>query len=189
VIRVEDEIVVQLDSTATEEVKRVAEKYNVGAKYEYHRIVHGLNGDFAAFKNNLMQHCTREFIFFIDADEYPSEQLLENLPEIVDMNYDVDLILVPRVNTVEGLTHEHANKWRWHVNENGWVNYPDYQTRIVKNSSKITWRGRVHERLVGAERVAALPEGYDLMHPKTLEKQEAAIKLYQTMNPNVNEKI
>ena len=42
------------------------------------------------------------------------------------------MLLVPRVNTVEGLTQEHINKWRWNVNENGWINWPDYQTRINK---------------------------------------------------------
>ena len=177
-IRPEDEIVVQLDSTATQEVKVVAEKYNVGALYEYHRITYSLNNDFAAFKNNLKDHCTREFIVFIDADEFLSEGLILNLPELVDLNYDVDLFLVPRINTVEGLTQEHINKWGWHINQDGWVNYPDYQTRIVKNSSKIKWVNKVHERLVGAERITTLPEGYDLVHPKTIDRQEKQNNFY-----------
>lgn len=177
-IRPEDEIVVQLDSTATQEVKIVAEKYNVGALYEYHRVTYGLNNDFAAFKNNLKDHCTREFIIFVDADEFLSEELILNLPELVDLNYDVDLFLVPRINTVEGLTQEHINKWGWHVNQDGWVNYPDYQTRIVKNSSKIKWVNKVHERLVGAEIITTLPEGYDLIHPKTIDRQEKQNNFY-----------
>ena len=180
-IRPEDEIVIQLDSTATQEVKAVAEKYNVGRPYEYHRITFGLNNDFAAFKNNLKDHCTREFIVFIDADEFLSEELILSLPGIVDLNYDVDLFLVPRINTVEGLTQEHIAKWGWYVNQDGWVNYPDYQTRIVKNSSKINWINKVHERLVGAERISTLPEGCDLIHPKTIEKQEKQNNLYNTL--------
>jgi len=180
-IRPEDEIVLQLDSTATWEVKKVAEKYNVGAPYEYHRITYGLNNDFAAFKNNLKEHCTREFIIFIDADELLSEELILSLPGIVELNYDVDLFLVPRINTVKGLTSEHINKWGWYVNEKGWVNYPDYQTRIVKNSPKINWINKVHERLVGAERISTLPEGYDLIHPKTIEKQEKQNQLYNNI--------
>ena len=47
-----DEIIVQLDTTSTPEVKQVAEKYNVGTPFEYHRIIFPLNGDFASFKNN-----------------------------------------------------------------------------------------------------------------------------------------
>jgi len=180
-IRPDDEIVVQLDSTATKEVKAVAEKYNVVTHYEYHRITYSLNNDFAAFKNNLKDHCTREFIVFIDADEYFSEELILSLPELVDLNYDVDLFLVPRINTVEGLTQEHVNKWKWHVNQDGWVNYPDHQTRIVKNTSKIKWVNKVHERLVGAERITTLPEGYDLIHPKTIDKQEKQNNYYETL--------
>ena len=34
----------------------------------------------------------------------------------------VDLIYLPRVNTVEGLTDEHIQKWRWNVDEKGRVN-------------------------------------------------------------------
>lgn len=180
-IRPEDEIVVQLDTTATDLVKKVAEKYNVNTSYEYHRIYHSLNSDFASFKNNLKDHCTREIIFFIDADEYLSEELIQNLPEIIDLNYHVDLFLVPRINTVEGLTQEHINKWGWYVNQNGWVNYPDYQTRIVKNTSKIKWINKVHERLVGADSYCNLPEGYDLIHPKTIERQERQNNYYNTI--------
>lgn len=180
-IRHEDEIIVQLDSTATKEVKAVAEKYNVGTLYEYHRITYSLNNDFAAFKNNLKDHCTREFIVFVDADEFLSEELILSLPELVDLNYDVDLFLVPRINTVEGLTSEHINKWGWYINESGWVNYPDYQTRIVKNSPKISWINKVHERLVGAERITTLPEGYDLIHPKTIDRQEKQNNFYNTL--------
>ena len=85
-IRPEDEIVLQLDNTATPEVRKVAEKYNVGSSYEYHRIYFDLKGDFAGFKNNLSRHCTREYIFQIDADEYPHPHLLEDLPGILEYN-------------------------------------------------------------------------------------------------------
>lgn len=180
-IRPEDEIVLQLDTTATPEVREIAEKYNVGALYEYHRITFGLNNNFAAFKNNLKEHCTREFIFFIDADEYLSDQLMEYLPEILEMNYNVDLISVPRINTVKGLTSEHINKWGWYINERGWVNYPDYQTRIIKNTSKINWVNKVHEKLVGANTFSTFPEGYDLIHPKTIQRQEIQNNYYDTI--------
>jgi len=64
IIKPGDEIMVQLDNTATDEVKKVAGKYNVGQKFEYHRIYHSLNGDFASFKNNVKAHCTRDWVFF-----------------------------------------------------------------------------------------------------------------------------
>ena len=181
-IRPEDEIVVQLDITATNEVKQVTERYNVvGPKYEYNRIIFGLNGDFSSFKNNLKEHCSRDFIFQIDADEFLSEELILSLPQILEMNPDIELYAVPRINTVKGLTSEHINKWGWYVNENGWVNYPDHQTRILKNIPEIKWINKVHERLVGAKTIVPLPEGYDLIHLKTIERQEKQNNFYNTL--------
>ena len=180
-IRPEDEILVQLDTTATAEVKAVAEKYNVGTKYDYHRIFFGLNNDFASFKNNLKEHCIKDYIFQIDADEYLSDQLIENIHQILELNPDIELYAIPRVNTVEGLTQEHIQKWRWNVDSDGWVNYPDYQTRLLKNIPEIKWVQRVHERLVGAKMSITLPGGYDIIHPKTIQKQEKQNNYYDTL--------
>jgi glycosyltransferase involved in cell wall biosynthesis len=171
-IRPEDEIVIQLDiDNATKEVRTIANKYTM----------HPLNGDFATFKNHLKKFCTKDYIFQIDADEYLSEALLTFLPEILELNPEVELYAVPRINTVEGLTSEHINKWGWYLNENGWINYPDYQTRIFKNIPEIKWINKVHERLVGAKTTVSLPEGYDLIHPKTIEKQEKQNQLYEQL--------
>jgi glycosyltransferase involved in cell wall biosynthesis len=175
-IRKDDEIVVQLDTTATMEVKYIIDEYLFVKKTTF-----GLNNDFASFKNNLKNHCTKDYIFQIDADEYLSEELLTSLPEILELNPEVELYAVPRINTVEGLTQEHIQKWRWYVNENGWVNYPDYQTRILKNIPEIKWVNKVHERLEGAKNMVPLPEGYDLIHPKTIERQEKQNQFYNTL--------
>jgi len=180
-IRPEDEILVQLDITATAEVKAVAEKYNVGTKYDYHRIFFGLNNDFASFKNNLKEHCTKDYIFQIDADEYLSDQLIENIHQILELNPDIELYAIPRINTVEGLTQEHIQKWGWNVDSDGWVNYPDYQTRLLKNIPEIKWVQRVHERLVGAKMSITLPGGYDIIHPKTIERQEKQNNFYNNI--------
>jgi glycosyltransferase involved in cell wall biosynthesis len=171
-----DEIVVQLDITATQEVKDVV------SKYKLINYIHPLNNDFATFKNNLKSICTNEWIFFIDADEYLSDDLLFNIHEILDANEGiVDVISVPRINTVDGLTREHIDKWRWFVDENGYVNYPDYQTRICSNKSSIIWVNKVHERLTGWKTTANLPYGYDLIHPKTIERQERQNNYYNTI--------
>ena len=173
-IKSKDEIVVQLDTTATDEVVSVIEKYNL-IKYYF-----PLNNDFSTFKNNLKSHCTKEWIFFIDADEYLSDSLIDSIHEILEANKGiVDVISVPRINTVEGLTREHIDKWRWFVDDNGWVNYPDYQTRICANKKDIEWKNKVHERLSGWKTIANLPHGYDLIHPKTIERQEKQNKFYE----------
>jgi glycosyltransferase involved in cell wall biosynthesis len=172
-----DEIVIQLDTTATEEVKEVAFKYSNLITV----TAFPLAGDFAQFKNNLKNYCTKDYIFQIDADEYLSEELLLSLPGILELNPGIDLFAIPRINTVKGLTQEHIQKWGWHVSGNGWVNYPDYQTRILKNIPEIRWINKVHERLVGAKNGSHLPEEYTLIHPKTIERQEKQNNYYNTL--------
>jgi glycosyltransferase involved in cell wall biosynthesis len=165
------EVVVQCDQGNTSpEVYRILDKYSAFI----HVIQFPLKGNFAAFKNNLKKHCTGAWIFQIDADEYLSDSLIKNLPSILQTNPTVDLFLVPRINTVEGLTQEHINKWQWRVDEKGWVNFPDYQTRILQNSPKINWASKVHEVLTGHNNYVMLPaeEEYCLYHPKGIERQE-----------------
>jgi glycosyltransferase involved in cell wall biosynthesis len=169
----DDEIVVQMDITATEEVKAVVNKYKLMNYF------HPLNNDFATFKNNLKSLCTKEYIFQIDADEYLSNELLTWLPDILFDNSTVEMFSVPRINTVEGLTEQHIKQWGWNVNEKGWVNYPDHQNRILKNKPEIHWKNKVHEVLTGAKTIATLPPGFDLVHPKTIDRQEKQNKFYE----------
>ena len=138
-----------------------------------------LDGDFAKHKNFVIEQCTGDYIFHIDADEYPHEVLLLQLKQILEIN-DTDLIWVPRVNTVDNITEEHIKKWGWRVGENGWVNYPDYQARIFKNKKEIRWTRPLHEYITGCKTYSHLPphEELSLYHPKTIEKQEKQNKFY-----------
>jgi glycosyltransferase involved in cell wall biosynthesis len=182
-IESEDEILVQLDMKCTPEVKNVAEKYNTGSHYNYHRVHCEFNNDFAAFKNNAKRFCSKDYIFFIDADEYLTENLLINLKIVLEANPAVDVMLVPRINTVEGLTQEHINKWGWRVDDKGYINYPDYQTRICKRDKDILWSGHVHERLIMNRKgiITAFPDGFELIHPKTIERQEKQNNYYNSI--------
>ena len=177
-IRDVDEVVIQVDSTATEKVLNVISKYPAFSIWQF-----PLKGDFASFKNNLKSKCTGEWIFQIDADEYLHPDLLVNLPDILAANPTVDLFLTPRVNTVEGLTQEHIQRWGWNVNDDGWVNFPDYQTRILQNHPKIKWVNKVHEVLTGHSSYALLPasEEFSLIHPKHIVRQEAQNAYYDTL--------
>lgn len=142
------------------------------------------DNDFAQWKNLLNSQCKGEWIFQLDADEFLEPDLIVNLEDILDNNKDKELIVVPRINTVEGLTDSHIQKWRWNVNEKGWVNFPDVQTRIYKNQpNKIGWVGKVHERIVGFESYTAFPsdEVYCIKHPKTIERQERQNNYYDTL--------
>jgi glycosyltransferase involved in cell wall biosynthesis len=184
-INPEDEIVIQVDSVnVTNEVLNIAEQTVLYAS-NVKLVKFPLNKDFASFKNNANTYCTKDFIFQIDADEFPDDVLLENIYTIIESNDQVDLFVVPRKNTVEGLTQEHIQKWRWQVNQNGLVNWPDYQTRIYKRNKDIRWQRKVHEYVSGYKRMSYLPDIEDmnlcLHHPKTIERQEKQNKFYETI--------
>jgi hypothetical protein len=138
---------------------------------------------FADWKNYLTTLCKGDYIFQIDADEIPNEALVKNLHIILDKNEKVDVLAVPRINTVEGLTQEHIQKWGWRVDNKGWVNFPDYQWRIYKNNNEIEWVNKVHEVLDGYNHYAALPinEHFCLYHPKQIDRQEKQNKYYSTL--------
>lgn len=184
-----DEIVVQCDQgNTTPEVYKVLDQVdqswqNNPIKSPIKVIEFPLNGHFSNFKNNLKDHCSGDWIFQIDADELPHESLITNLKELLKLNTNTEMLLVPRVNTVEGLTQEHINKWRWNINEKGWINWPDYQTRIIQNGPKIKWQNKVHEQIIGVSTQGALPmeEEWCLYHPKTIGRQEAQNNFYNTL--------
>lgn len=180
--RAEDEVVVQCDKgNTTKEVYWVLEEFSHLPNITITEFP--LNGDFASFKNNLKNKCQGDWIFQIDADEVPHQNLIDSLPEVLQNNPYTELFLVPRINTVEGLTQNHIQEWRWRVDHNGWVNFPDYQTRILQNSPKIAWGGKVHEVVMGHSQYGMLPqeEEWSLYHHKNIKRQEHQNKFYNTL--------
>lgn len=176
--RKEDEIIVQVDATNfTKKVSDVISSFGI----EMHKFE--LNKDFASFKNNLNKLCTGEYIFQIDADEIPSLETVENLHLILAANIDSELFLVPRINKVEGLTDSHIEKWKWNVDSNGRINWPDYQYRIYKNRFYIKWTNKVHEIIEGAQIGIQLPaeEKFAISHIKNIEKQEKQNNFYEVI--------
>ena len=179
----EDEIVI-CDDYSDDETQFVIQSWVQQYGHDDMKVIkvyqRKLEGDFSAQKNSVIENSSGDYIFHLDADEYPHEILLKQIKQILEIN-DVDLVWLPRVNTVEGLTDEWANRWGWRVTENGWVNYPDYQSRVFKNSEDIRWHNKVHERIFGVKTYAHLPpqEELSLYHPKTIDKQIQQNKFYE----------
>ncbi len=177
---VEDEIVI-CDDYSDDDTQFVIQSW--AQQYGHDKLIRvyqrKLNGDFASQKNSVIENSSGDYIFHIDADEYPNEILLSQLKQILEIN-DVDLIWIPRVNTIEGMKQEHIQKWNWRVTENGWVNYPDYQARVFCRNDVIRWRRPLHEVISGCKTYAHLPpqEELSLYHPKTIEKQEKQNMFY-----------
>ena len=179
--RSEDEIVVLYDSkNGDSKIEEFLRAKSINAEFQWFKDE--FDGHFANWKNKLTDFCGGDWIFQIDADEIPNEVLITNLHEIL-LGNDVDVILVPRVNTVEGLTDEHIQKWGWNVDEKGWVNWPDYQYRLYRKSDDIKWKNKVHEVLEGYKRISQLPvvEALSLYHPKEIERQEKQNAYYDTL--------
>ena len=176
--RENDEVVVLFDKqNGTAEVWSYLQEQDI--KCEAKSFKH----HFADWKNHLTTLCSGDYIFQIDADEYPNEAMFTHLPAILESNPDNEVYLVPRVNTVKGLTEEHIQKWGWNVDNKGWVNWPDYQWRIWMNKPEIKWKNKVHEVLDGFKAYAPLPalEALALYHPKEIERQEKQNAYYDTL--------
>ena len=178
--REQDEIIVQCDEgNTTPSVYQVLKEY----KDKIQIIEFPLNGDFASFKNNLKNNCSGDYVFQIDADEYPEEYLMSTIEWLIKNNPGTDVFWVPRINTVEGLTQEHIDKWGWRVDNKGRVNFPDYQCRILKNVKRIKWKNKVHETLTGHKTESQLPANKEfcIYHPKDIKRQEKQNEFYSTI--------
>ena len=179
-----DEIVILVDeSNHTQAVKDYVELFAeecIDANVT--RAYYPLDGDFASFKNYLNSLCSCEYIYQIDADEMISTYAIDNLPLILQYN-SVDLIRIPRINTVSGLTEAHIQKWGWRVDEKGRVNFPDFQTRLYKNDPEIKWHGNVHEVIKGAKSTSFLPleDPWCLIHEKSITRQEKQNDFYEQL--------
>jgi len=184
--RDEDEIVVQQDeiSKGDNKVLKVQNYLNdliFSSKIKF--VSKPLNNNFSEFKNNLNLHCTGDFIFQIDADEILTEQFITNLHSILENNKDIEAYYVNRINTIEGITREHIQRWGWNINSYGHINWPDKQLRIYKNSPDIKWEGKVHETIKGYKTISQFPDdlSWALNHPKTIERQEKQNEYYDTL--------
>tara|TARA_R110000796_G_scaffold123761_4_gene238208 strand:- start:26820 stop:27455 length:636 start_codon:yes stop_codon:yes gene_type:complete len=184
-IRAEDEIVVVVDETNVDN-KVLSLLYSVEEAerdVNFRWYEHPLSKDFSKQKNFLNLKCNGNYIFQIDADEIPHKNLISFLPQLIISNPDCEAYWVPRINTVEGLTQEHIEKWGWMVDNQGWVNFPDWQMRIYKNNVDIKWTKPVHEQLVGYKKYTQLPptEEWCLYHHKQIKRQEKQNEFYNTI--------
>jgi len=177
----EDEIVIVDDYSTDKLTQEILSKYEDSIILEYSK-----------FENEEQQRtyleslCTGDYIFVFDADEIIHESFIKVLPKLLEANPEVEMYYVPRVNTVEGLTPTHVAKWRWQVNEKGWINFPDYQMRLHKNLPHIKWEGFLHSKMVGYNNYVALPaeEKFSILHHKQISRQEQQNDQYDKIEAN-----
>jgi hypothetical protein len=170
------EVIILVDSTKTcPERDMVLQKFNK----EYIVYYRDFDGDFSAHRNFLCEKASGEYIFMLDADEVPTETLMDKLDEITSQG--ADIIYVPRINMCIGHTREWLQNCNFTTHEVGWINWPDYQGRIFK--SHIRWHGKLHEKPEGSDRrIMINAEPFlALWHIKTVEKQEKQDILYKDL--------
>ena len=179
--RIQDNIVILYDeANGDPAIEQFLRSHSINGEFSWHKAP--FNKHFADWKNKLNSLCSGDYIFQLDADEMIDEYVCRILPDILAAN-EVDVIRVPRINTVKGLTDQHITLWNWKVNKDNWVNWPDYQWRIYRNHSDIKWINAVHEVLDGYKTVSHLPaqEEFALLHHKTIERQEKQNTYYDTI--------
>jgi len=116
-----DEVVVLKDTSKTNyDVHQVVFKYIRAFKEKeisFGVLDSELNGDFATFKNQLIELASGDYLFQIDADEIPNQFLIENIKPVLKINSTIDCFYIPRVNKVNGLTQEHIQRWGWNISK------------------------------------------------------------------------
>jgi GT2 family glycosyltransferase len=166
----EDEVNILVDSAHTTlQVTKVLSHFKNDIVINFRDF----DGKFATHRNYHFTKCSGDYIFTIDPDEMPREDLITRLKSILKET-QADLLFVPRINICPGYTNAWLEKCNFKVNELGWINWPDMQGRITKNKPEIQWSSELHERVVGVDKVVQLkptPE-VALWHIKSIEKQD-----------------
>jgi glycosyltransferase involved in cell wall biosynthesis len=130
-----DRRVVFLDSRTTDRTAELARE--TGAEVIEHAFE-----DFAQFHNAAMDRVEADWIFFVDADERATPELVGEVRSVIDGSHEEVAWSVPRHNYIFGRLTLGA----------GW--YPDYQSRLLLRG-RVRWERPVHEVIV-----ADGPEGF-----------------------------
>ena len=164
VIDIIDEIIV-VDTGSTDKTIEVAEKY--GAKvYNFTWI-----DDFAAARNYSFSKASKEYIFWLDADDilFPGDkEKFKELKESLDGTVDA-------VSMNYVLSVDENNKPLSSVRRN----------RLVKRENNFSWIGKVHEYLEVYGNI--ISSDISILHQKNKPYTDRNLKIYEGMLKNNNE--
>lgn len=149
-----NECIILDDYSDDKDTLKVLDSISDSTFFKIHK--HHLNRNYSEHKNYGKSLCSGDYVFQIDADELPSETLLESLKDIIEVNKNIDLFWVPRINDFKGVNNDIAKQWGWKLTpyQNRLiVNWPDPQSRIFKNVSYMEWKRRLHEKVEGSKNV------------------------------------
>ena len=94
------EIVLLDDYSDNQKTISIIEKYKSSINFQQKK----LQNDYGAHKNYGISLCKGEWIFQIDADELPTDILLENIDVLLESNSNNEALWLPRLNYFAGVT-------------------------------------------------------------------------------------
>jgi glycosyltransferase involved in cell wall biosynthesis len=154
-----DEIVI-VDTGSTDKTMQIAREFTEKV------LAYPLNKDFSAARNRALQKATTTWVFQVDADEWPTVELLRWIKQAIIRGFlsFYDGVRVIRENLVGGKKIG-ANTYEWHV-------------RVFRR--RYRYVGRIHESInVPYERLISAPEEFFLLHHKTQARQEMQNARYE----------
>jgi len=162
------EIVLLDDYSDNQKTLEIIQKYKNKVIFAQHK----LDKNYGSHKNFGIDQCKGQWVFQLDADEVPTDGLLENIDLIIESNSSSEVLWLPRLNYFLGVTEQDINMWGWKLHD-GMINFPDYQSRIYRNSPHIRYQRRLHEKVEGFKSYVFIPpqKDYAIIHEKTIEKQ------------------
>jgi len=163
-----NEIVLLDDYSDNPETLEIIQKFKEKVNFQQHK----LDKNYGNHKNYGIELCKGEWIFQLDADEVPTDGLLENIDLIIESNSKNEVLWLPRLNYFIGVTDLDVITWGWQLND-GMINFPDYQSRLYQNLPHIRYERRLHEKVEGFKSYVFIPpqKDYAIIHEKTIEKQ------------------
>ena len=168
-----------------EEAMKLAYEFNFS---EGNHACLEFGGDFSRRRNTLVAMCRGEWIFHIDADELPTQGLMEFINNTIVSNIMPgggsfpDAFAIARENFVAGVTQEYLDEMKWIRDESGRINWPDYQIRLHQKKEHIYWTGKVHETICKVPLLHRIDTtGKFLRHYKTFDQQKAQNSLYKRL--------
>lgn len=121
-----DEIII-IDSFSTDSTELICKKFDV-------KFIKRHFNNYSTQRNFAFELSKMDFIFFLDADEFVSGELVLSLLKLKNIGMEYDAYMISRYNNFCG-------KW---INHGMW--YPEKLVRIIRNGKGI-WKGEIHEKL------------------------------------------
>lgn len=121
-----DEIII-CDTGSNDSTKEIAAKYT-DKIYDFEWV-----DDFSAARNFAFSKASKDYIFWLDADDIITSENLDKLLELKkNLSQKVDIVMLAYATAFD---------------ENGAPSFSFYRERIIKNNKLYRWQGRVHEAI------------------------------------------